>query len=161
MIFPTFSSSLALSICCCLSLLPTCSPPRLSPSTDPPTDPCSFPLSLLSWWASQEAVHAFAERNLLFLPFPFPFQSPVHSWNRGALHADERELPFFFLSAHSEKRGGGRGRKRVEPDGRVKVCGEWRQQLSAEIIRFHLIGIQPMQQEDSRCFFCRLNTFQM
>lgn len=36
----------------------------------------------------------FEERNLLFLPFPFPFQSSVHSWNQGALHADEQELTF-------------------------------------------------------------------
>lgn len=36
----------------------------------------------------------FEERNLLFLPFPFPFQSSVHSWSHCALHADERELTF-------------------------------------------------------------------
>lgn len=33
-------------------------------------------VSLLSWWASQETVHAFEGRNLLLLSLAFPFQFP-------------------------------------------------------------------------------------
>lgn len=40
--------------------------------------------------------------NLLFLHFPFPFQFRAHSWNQGALHADEQATfsSFFFLCTH-------------------------------------------------------------
>lgn len=59
-------------------------------------------------------MHAFEERNLLFLPFPFPFQSTVHSWNQGTLHADEQDFTF-FQNAHSDKRWAGAwGEEKVE-----------------------------------------------
>lgn len=80
------------SLCCCLTLLSTLS--FLAPINHPNHPPMFLflCLSLLSWWASQEAVHPFEDRNLLFLSVPFPFQSSVHSWNQGTLHADEHAL---------------------------------------------------------------------
>lgn len=75
---------------------------------------------------------------------------------------------FLFLERTLRKEVVGGGRKRVEPCGRVKVCGEWTQQLRAEIIHFHLNSTDAARGQQmfvvvGFCFlfFCRLNTFQM
>lgn len=41
-----------------------------------------------------------------FSPLLFPFQSHIHSWNQGAVHADEHGLGFFFfIMEKSEAKG--------------------------------------------------------
>lgn len=152
------------SICCCLSLLPTCRPPPPPVSAPPPTHPPThvpFPSLYSAGGPARRQCTRLRSVIYSFSPSHFHFNPLFTAGTEALCMQMSASCLFFFSSAHSEKRGGGRGRKRVEPDGRVKVCGAWRQQLSAEIIHFHLIGIQPTQQEDSRCFFCRLITFQM
>ncbi len=124
----------------------------LSPHHPPTRVP--FSLSLLSWWASQEAVPAFEERNLLFLPFPFPFQSSVHSWNHGALHADEQELTFsrtYIQTRDGQEKGrkkeeeGEEGEREGSSGGRRMKDYVMKQSNSCwerEIVQFNFIVIQ-------------------
>lgn len=94
MILPTFPFLICSSIFL-LSNSASCifplSPP---PSTHLPNHvPSSLSLYSAGGPARRQCMRV-SERNLLFLAFQFPFQSLVHSWNQGAVHADEQELTF-------------------------------------------------------------------
>lgn len=127
----SFSSSFLLYIVChsphfvAVSLHPTFS--FLAPINHPP-----FFFFLLSWWASQEVVHSFEKHNLLFLPFAFPFQSSVHSWNQGAPHVDEQSWLFLertFRQEMGRRPGGREGHRRLKNE---RLCDEVKQQLLTE-----------------------------
>lgn len=142
----------------CLTLFPTSLRSHHLPTY------CPVLLFLLSWWASQEAVHVFEECNLLCLPFPFPFQSLIHSWNEGALHADEQKLT--FSRAYVQKRDGlenGSGvrwgrweRGAREAEGKKFVWWSRQQLLTGRFIHFSFISIQPNTSAQQKMkYLCR------
>lgn len=114
---PHLPFNLLLSNCASYISPPSSHPPPPQPlKTHPPVFLPPFLLSLsLSLYSAGGPARRQRTRLpsviYFFSPFPFPFQSHVHSWNQGAVHADEHGLGFFFFFFRRKvrQRGGGGG----------------------------------------------------